>query len=71
MYLLMTKMTEIRKKTEAELIEVVNTAREAIRAERFKDKFSRKADVIKNSKREIARTLTELSARRHNNKDVK
>ena len=62
----MTKMSEIRKKTEAELVEVVTTARETVRAERFKDKFSRKASVITGAKREIARALTLLSARRHN-----
>jgi ribosomal protein L29 len=62
----MTKMSEIRKKTEAELLEVVTTTREALRVERFKDKFSRKSSVINNAKREIARALTELSLRRHN-----
>ena len=62
----MTKMSEIRKKTEAELVELVTTARETVRAERFKDKFSRKASVITGAKREIARALTLLSARRHN-----
>jgi ribosomal protein L29 len=63
----MIKMSEIKKKTETELIELVNTARETVRVERFKDKFSRKADVIKKAKQEIARALTELSARRRNN----
>ena len=65
----MTNMSEIRKKTEAELIELVNTTRETLRAERFKDKFSRKASVITGAKREIARALTQLTARR-NNKDA-
>lgn len=63
----MIKMSEIKKKTDAELAEVVKTAREAVRAERFKDKFSRKADVINKAKLEIARALTELSNRRRNN----
>jgi ribosomal protein L29 len=63
----MTKMSEISTKTDAELIEMVNTSRETVRAERFKDKFSRKASVINSAKREIARALTVLSARRHNN----
>ena len=62
----MTKMSDIRKKTEAELIEAVVNARESIRAERFKDKGSRKANVIDVAKKEIARTLTELAARRRN-----
>jgi ribosomal protein L29 len=66
----MTQMSEIRKKTEAELVELVATTRETVRAERFKDKFSRKASVITGAKREIARALTELTARR-TNKDAK
>ncbi len=65
----MTNMSEIRKKTDAELVELVNTTRETLRAERFKDKFSRKASVITGAKREIARALTQLTARR-NNKDA-
>lgn len=63
----MIKMSEIRKKTDAELQEMVVNAREAVRAERFKDKFSRKAGVITTAKQEIARALTELSDRRRNN----
>ena len=66
----MTKKSDIKEKSEAELATVVNTARETVRAERFKDKFSRKANVITGAKREIARALTELSLRRHN-KDAK
>ena len=66
----MTKMEDIRKKSEAELTDLVEKARETIRAERFKDKFSRKASIIKNAKTEIARALSELSARR-NNEDTK
>lgn len=62
----MTKMSEIRDKSEAELTELVNASREIVRAERFKDKFSRKASIITGAKREIARALTVLSARRHN-----
>lgn len=62
----MTNMSEIRKKSEAELVELVNTTRETLRAERFKDKFSRKASVITGAKREIARALTLLTERRTN-----
>ncbi len=62
----MTKMSEIRDKSEAELTELVNASREIVRAERFKDKFSRKASIITGAKREIARALTRLSARRRN-----
>ena len=60
----MTNMQDIRKKSEAELAEVVQTARETLRQERFKDKFARKASIIRNAKTEIARALTELTARR-------
>jgi ribosomal protein L29 len=63
----MTKMSEIRKKTEAELVELVAATRETLRVERFKDKFGRKASVINAAKREIAQALTELSARRKSN----
>jgi len=65
----MIKMSDIRKKTEAELVELVEKARETVRLERFKDKFSRKAHVITTAKKEIARALTELTTRR--NGDVK
>jgi ribosomal protein L29 len=61
----MINMSDIKKKTDAELTELVVKAREAARAERFKDKFSRKASVIINAKKEIARMLTELSVRRN------
>jgi len=66
----MTNMSDIRKKTEAELIETVVTARESIRVERFKDKGSRKASTIHVAKKEVARVLTELAAR-HRNSEAK
>jgi len=62
-------MSDIKKKNDAELTEFVVKARETVRAERFKDKFSRKANVITGAKKEIARALTELSTRR--NSEVK
>lgn len=62
----MTNMSDIRKKTDTELVELVEKSRETVRAERFKDKFSRKASVITSAKKEIARALTELSTRRRN-----
>jgi ribosomal protein L29 len=62
----MIKMSDIRKKTDAELIQMVEKAREIVRTERFKDKFSRKANVITGAKKEIARLLTELTVRRRN-----
>jgi ribosomal protein L29 len=66
----MTKMSDMKKKSESELVELVNTTRETLRAERFKDKYSRKASIIRTAKLEIARALTLLSALRRN-KDVK
>jgi len=62
----MINMQDMRKKSEAELTSVVESARKTVREERFKDKFSRKASVIQNAKTEVARALTELSARRRN-----
>ncbi len=62
----MTQMQDIRKKSEAELSKLVQDARQAVREERFKDKFSRKASTVRNAKTEIARALTELSTRRRN-----
>ena len=63
-------MQDLRKKDDAELIEKVQEARKAVQQERFKDTFSRKAAIIRNSKKDVARALTELSARR-NNKETK
>ena len=65
----MTKMEDIRKKSDAELTELVQSARESARQERFKDRFSRKASVIRTAKLEAARALTELTARRKENKN--
>lgn len=59
-------MSDIKKKTDAELSELVAKAREEIRVERFKDKMSKKMKTIKTAKGEIARALTELSSRRRN-----
>ena len=61
----MTKMQDIQKKSDSELAELVKKARETIREERFKDKMSRKASTIRNAKTDIARALTELSARKN------
>ncbi len=62
----MTQMKDIRQKSEGELVETVHAARETIRAERFKDKFGRKASVIRGAKVTIARSLTELATRSRN-----
>ena len=59
-------MQDIQKKSDAELAEMAQSARETVRQERFKDKFSRKASIIRSAKTEIARVLTELTVRRRN-----
>ena len=59
-------MKDIQKKSDTELAELVETARDTVRQERFKDKFSRKASIIRSAKTEIARGLTELTVRRRN-----
>jgi len=59
------KYTDIQKKTDAELVELVVSTREALRAERFKDKFSKKASIIKTAKQTVAQALTEQTARRN------
>ena len=58
-------MEDIRKKSDGELTTIVGEARQTIREERFKDRFSRKAGVIRKAKVEAARALTELTARRN------
>jgi ribosomal protein L29 len=60
-------MQDLRKKSEAELVETVQAARKTIKDERFKDAFSRKAGIIRNAKKEVARSLTELNTRRRSN----
>lgn len=63
----MTKMQDLRKKSDAELVTTVQDARKTIQDERFKDTFSRKAGTIRKAKKEVARALTELTARRRTN----
>jgi len=67
----MTKMEDVRKKSDTELSELVQSARETVRLERFKDKFSRKAGIIRNAKTDIARALTELTTRQNNKANQK
>lgn len=62
----MSKIEDLRKKDDKSLIEEVETARETLREERFKDRFGRKAGVVKKAKLTIARALTELNDRRRN-----
>lgn len=54
---------EITQKSDNELKAIVEASREALRNERFKEKFTRKAGLIRAEKRKIARALTELNAR--------
>lgn len=60
-------MQDLRKKSDSELVEAVQSARKTIKEERFKDTFSRKPALIHKAKKEIARTLTELNTRRRTN----
>ncbi|MBY0310199.1 hypothetical protein K2Q16_03590 [Patescibacteria group bacterium] len=62
----MAKKISLKEKSDRDLAEIVMEAREAVRAERFKDAFSRKAGIIRKAKLEIAQALTELSLRRRN-----
>jgi ribosomal protein L29 len=64
-----TPMTDLANRTDAELHERIEAARTTIREERFKDKFSRKASVIRNAKLDIARAMTTLSSRRQATKN--
>lgn len=59
------KYSDIKTKTDAELVELVASCREILRAERFKDKFSKKASIIKTAKETVAQALTEANARRN------
>ena len=61
----MTNMQDIRKQSDKDLVELVGNSREAVREERFKDKFSKDANVIRANKKDVARALTELNARRN------
>lgn len=54
---------DIQKKSLAELSMLVTTTREELRAERFKDRFTKKASIIRAAKLTIAQALTEMKAR--------
>lgn len=59
------KYQDIQKKTDAELTELVTATRKELHLENLKDKFSKKASVIKAAKKTIAQALTEITARRN------
>jgi ribosomal protein L29 len=63
-----TKIKDIRDKSEQELVELVERARKTVQEERFKDKFSRKAGVIRAAKREVAQAMTVLTERQSEKK---
>jgi ribosomal protein L29 len=56
------KYTDIKDKSAAELMTLVTETRETLRAERFKDRFTKKASIIRDAKLTIARALTALTA---------
>jgi len=58
-------MQDIRNKSDQELVEFTQAGRLAVQGERFKDKFSKNANVIHTNKKDVARALTELNARRN------
>lgn len=62
----MVTMNDIKKKSDAELTDFITEQREVARSERFKDAFSKKAGTIRTAKQNIARALTEQTARRRN-----
>lgn len=61
----MAKKNETKNMTEKDLVALVREKREALRQVRFATSSSRGRDVkkMRESKKEIARALTELSAR--------
>jgi ribosomal protein L29 len=62
----MTNMENLRKQSDKEIVETVFAARKTLREQRFKDRGSRKASEIQGAKKTVARSLTELNARRRN-----
>lgn len=63
----MKTMADIRKMSEKELQEMVNERREEMRAFRF-NKAARDVRAVRTARHEIARALTELTARRNSEK---
>lgn len=62
----MSTMKEIRKKDEKSLVAYVNEKREEVRSFRFgtAGAGTRNVKAVREAKKEIARSLTELSARK-------
>ncbi|MFT5849979.1 MAG: ribosomal protein L29 [Patiriisocius sp.] len=61
----MSNYKDIQKKTDAEIVTLVTEKREALRVYRFSAAGAGNADAstIRNAKKEIAQSLTELNAR--------
>lgn len=57
------KYKDIAKKSIGELEELVLATRAELQAERFKDRFAKKASIIRQAKLTIARALTEMKTR--------
>lgn len=62
----MSTNKDIQKKSDAELVTLVQESREALRSNRFGTAGAGTADVkkIREAKKDIARALTELNARK-------
>ncbi len=54
---------DLEKKSVAELGDLITATRNELQAERFKDRFAKKASIIRNAKLVIAQALTEMNAR--------
>ena len=61
----MTKTLDLQKKNDTELIVLITEKREALRQDRFAMSGSKGRDVkkMRESKKDVARALTELSGR--------
>ncbi len=57
------KYVDIAKKTDSEIGDLIVATRTELRDERFKDRFTKKASIIRQAKLTIARALTELNTR--------
>jgi ribosomal protein L29 len=57
------KYVDIAKKTDSEIEDLIVATRAELRDERFKDRFTKKASIIRQAKLTIARALTELNTR--------
>lgn len=63
----MKKMEDIRKMSDKQLQELVNNHREEMRSFRF-NHAARDVRAVRTARHEVARALTELTARRDQNK---